>query len=128
MWIASRRARGSTTAGRWSAAGARAWPSPHRAPAVDVERAGVAVSALRRAPVAGPAVGDDPVSLGEEEHHLVVPVVAGERPAVAEDDRLPGAPVLVEDVDSVIGGHVWHWSRSLRSGTLDARAPAPDQK
>jgi len=53
--------------------------------------------------VAAPVVGDDPVSLRQEEHHLVVPVVGAERPAVVEDDRLAGAPILVVNFGAVFG-------------------------
>src|SRR5207244_7668744 len=44
----------------------------------------------------------------KEEHHLRVPVVGGQRPAVAEDDRLSRSPVLVVDLRAVIRGDEWH--------------------
>ena len=53
-------------------------------------------------------MGDDAVALLEEEQHLRVPVVGAERPAVMEDDRLPGAPVLVEDLRAVLRGDGAH--------------------
>jgi hypothetical protein len=37
----------------------------------------------------------------QEEQHLVVPVVGAQRPTVVKDDRLAGAPVLVEDLGAV---------------------------
>src|SRR5579864_148409 len=44
---------------------------------------------------------DHPVAALDEEQHLSVPVVGAQWPAVMEDDRLPLAPVLVEDVHAV---------------------------
>ena len=68
----------------------------------------MAVGGLRGAAVAAAVMGDDAIALLEEEQHLVVPVVGGERPAVAEDDGLAGTPVLVEDLDAVFGGDGGH--------------------
>ncbi len=48
--------------------------------------------------MAAAVMGDDAVALVEEEEHLGVPVIGAERPPVMEDDRLAGAPVLVEDL------------------------------
>ena len=61
----------------------------------------VAVGGLCRAPVAVPVVGDDAEALAEEEQRLRIPVVRRQRPAMAEYDRLPTSPVLVEDLNSV---------------------------
>ena len=58
----------------------------------------VAVAGLRGASVAAAVVRDDAVAVTEEEQHLVVPVVGGEGPAVAEDDGLTLAPILVVDL------------------------------
>ena len=49
----------------------------------------VAVAGLGGAAVAAAVVRDDAVTVLQEEHHLGVPVVGRQRPAVAEDDRLP---------------------------------------
>src|SRR4249919_649921 len=67
--------------------------------------------------MAAPVVGDDAVALRQEEHHLGVPIVAGERPAMVEHDRLARAPVLVIDLGAgfrsdrlhvaVLKGEVW---------------------
>ena len=46
-------------------------------------------------------VGDGAEAVRGDEHHLVVPGVGVERPAVAEDDGLSAAPVLVEDARAV---------------------------
>jgi len=55
-----------------------------------------------------PVVCDHAVAAPEEEHYLGIPVVGRERPAVAEDDRLAWALVLVEDLGAVRGGDRWH--------------------
>ena len=68
----------------------------------------VTLADLGRTAVATPIVGDDAIALVEEEEQLDVPVVCRERPAVAEDDRLARAPVLVEDLNAVVGGDVRH--------------------
>jgi hypothetical protein len=66
----------------------------------------VAGVGLARAAVAATVMGDDPETLAQEEHHLVVPVVRAQRPTVVEHDRLGGlgTPVLVEDLGAVLGG------------------------
>ena len=46
-------------------------------------------------------MGNHAVPLGEEEQHLIVPVVPRERPAVVEHDGLPAAPILVEQLGAV---------------------------
>ena len=45
-------------------------------------------------------VRDGAIPTVEEEQHLGVPIIGRERPAMTEHDRLPGAPVLVEDLSS----------------------------
>ena len=69
---------------------------------------GIGVHLVAGRGLAGPAVAaavmrDDPVALVQEEQHLVVPVVGAQRPAVVEDDGLTGAPVLVENLSTVLG-------------------------
>src|ERR1700722_2055868 len=68
----------------------------------------VAVASLRRAAMAAPIMRDDTVSLLQEEQHLIVPIICGERPPVAEDNGLAGAPILVEDLDAVFGSDAGH--------------------
>jgi hypothetical protein len=63
--------------------------------------------------MAAPVVGDDAEAVVEEEHHLGVPVVRRERPAVAENDGLTLAPILVEDLDAVLGLDEGHCSLRL---------------
>src|SRR5258708_37486030 len=50
-------------------------------------------------------MGDGAIALGGQEERLVVPGVGIERPAVAEDDGLARAPVLVEDRRSIWCGN-----------------------
>jgi hypothetical protein len=73
----------------------------HRQQVVGVVVHVVPVAGLRGAPVPAAVSGDDPVAVPQEEHHLGVPVVGRERPAVAEDNWLARAPVLVEDLRAV---------------------------
>ena len=57
----------------------------------------VAAPRLAGSPVPAPIVGDGAEAVRGHEEHLRFPAVGVQRPAVAEDDRLPGAPVLVVD-------------------------------
>src|SRR6266852_5837579 len=63
----------------------------------------VTVARLGRPAVASPVMGDDAIAVLEEEQHLGVPVVGRQRPAVAEHDGLALAPVLVKDLNVVLG-------------------------
>ena len=87
----------------------------------------MAVRGLGRAAVAATVVGDHAVAVLHEEHHLGVPVVGTERPAVVEHDRLTAAPVLVEDLRAVLGGDEGHvsllWSRGRHGRRLRQRGP-----
>jgi hypothetical protein len=51
--------------------------------------------------MAAAIVGDDAIATLKEEQHLVVPIVCAERPAMVEHDRLPLAPILVEDFGTI---------------------------
>jgi hypothetical protein len=83
------------------------------------------VTARRLGRTAMPAavMRDNTIALLDEEHHLRVPVIRAERPAVVEHDdgRIHVAPVLVEDFGLVDGGDERH-SMSPRawSGTRHA--------
>ena len=68
----------------------------------------VAVGYLRRTAVAAPVVRDDPITLGEEEQHLRVPIVRRERPAMTKHDRLAAAPIFIVDLYSLFGCDVAH--------------------
>ena len=76
----------------------------------------VAVADLGRAAVTAAIMGDDTIALADEEEHLGIPVVGAQRPAVVEDDWLGalGAPVLVEDLDAILGGNGGHGIGPLR--------------
>ena len=73
----------------------------------------MAVADLAGAAVAAAVMGDDPKAVIEEEHHLRVPVVRRQRPAMAEHDRLTLAPILVEDLDAVFGRDGGHGNSPL---------------
>ena len=73
----------------------------HRSQVVGVVIHVVTVAGLRGASVPAPVMGDDTVAVLQEEQHLGVPVVSRKRPAVAEDNRLARAPVLVEDLRAI---------------------------
>src|SRR5580704_18395684 len=62
----------------------------------------VTIEHLTGAAVAAAIVGNHAIALLEEEQHLVVPIIARQRPAVAEHDGLTLAPVLVIDFDAVL--------------------------
>ena len=72
----------------------------------------VAVPGLARSAVAAAVVGDAAIAVGGQKDHLVFPGVGAQRPAVAEDDGLPAAPVLVVKVDGPgvlpIDREMWH--------------------
>jgi hypothetical protein len=80
----------------------------------------VAVAALGRSAVPASVVGDDAVPVLQEEQHLGVPVISGQRPTMAEHDRLARTPVLVEDLDAFTGLEDRHVSL-LRSRKLSAK-------
>jgi hypothetical protein len=75
----------------------------HRGKIVGIVIKVMAVGDLRRAAVAAAIVGDDPIAVIEEEQHLGVPVVGGKRPPVTEHDGLALSPILVENLDAVLG-------------------------
>src|SRR5882757_4774096 len=68
----------------------------------------VAVPRLARTSVAAAVMSDASIPTGGEIEHLVFERIGGKRPAVAEDHRLPGAPVLVVDVCAVFGRNPAH--------------------
>src|SRR2546423_10722460 len=76
------------------------------------------VAAIDLSGTAMPAavVGDDPIAVLEEEHHLRIPIIGRQRPAVTEDNRLTLAPVLVEDLNAVVGGDRAHRGISFTVG------------
>ena len=77
----------------------------------------VAVPGLARTAMAAAVMGDAAVAAGGQKHHLVFPGVRAQRPAVAEDDGLSAAPVLVVELDVagifLTDSNVWHWKSSF---------------
>src|ERR1700674_2417717 len=53
--------------------------------------------------MAAAVMGDDAIAMTKEEHHLRIPVIGGERPAMAEHDLLTFAPILVVNFGAVFG-------------------------
>src|SRR5258708_24631067 len=53
--------------------------------------------------MAATVVRDDAIYLRQEEHHLRVPVIGRQGPAVMEYDGLAAAPILVVDLRAVLG-------------------------
>ena len=79
----------------------------------DVGRIGVHVVAavgLVGPSMATAVVSDHAKSFCQEKHHLVVPVIGTQGPAMMEHDRLgvSATPVLVEDAGTVFGGDECH--------------------
>jgi len=87
----------------------------HRGEIVGIVIHVVAVADLRGTAVAAAVMGDDPITVIEEEQHLCVPVVGRQRPAVTEDDGLTRTPVLVEDLNAVLGRDVHDFLLSHRA-------------
>src|SRR3989442_596852 len=65
----------------------------------------VAVPGLAGSSTATTVMGDGAIAPGGHEESLVVPGIGSERPAVAEDDGLARAPVLVKNRGAVPGGN-----------------------
>ena len=63
----------------------------------------VAIPGLARSAMPPAVMGDAPVSVSGQEHHLVFPCVRVQRPAMAEDYGLSAAPVFVIDLRAVFG-------------------------
>src|SRR2546430_15895961 len=59
----------------------------------------MAVARLGGPAVAASIMGYYAIAVFEEEQHLRIPVNGRQRPTMAEDNRLPFAPILVIDVD-----------------------------
>ena len=73
----------------------------------------VAVPRLARTAVAAAVMGDAAISVRRQEEHLVFEGIRGKRPTVAEDHRLPGAPVLVVNLRAVFGRERTHGAFSF---------------
>src|SRR5207253_101720 len=73
----------------------------------------VAMPGLARAAMAAAVMGDTAVAAGGQKEHLVLKGVCAQWPAVAEDDGLSTAPVLVVDLRAVLGSDRGHGMVSL---------------
>src|SRR5437899_6358863 len=77
----------------------------------------VAAAGLSRATMSTPISCNDAETFADEKKHLRVPIIGRQRPAVAEHNRLPAAPVFIIDVDvsSVFfsDSYVWHCNFSF---------------
>src|SRR3546814_9124710 len=64
----------------------------------------IAFARLAGTTVTTPVVRNHPIALTKKEHHLIVPIIGAERPAMMEHDclRIFGAPILVEDPSPVL--------------------------
>ena len=62
----------------------------------------VAIGPLARTSMPAPIMRDDAIAMVQEKHHLRVPVIRSERPAVRKHNRLSFTPVLVENLCAVL--------------------------
>src|SRR5258705_12446532 len=63
----------------------------------------VAVPRLGGSPVPTPVVGDAAEAVRREEEHLRIPIIAAQRPTVAENNRLPRSPILEVNLCAIFG-------------------------
>ena len=68
----------------------------------------VAGPRLARASVAAAVMGDASIAARGEVEHLILECIRGKRPAMAEDNGLSGAPILVIDLGAVFGRDCAH--------------------
>jgi hypothetical protein len=66
-------------------------------------------------------MGDDAIAMRGQEKHLVLEGVGADWPAVAEDDGLPGAPVLEPDRSLVFRDNGPHGGFLLGNGEREGR-------
>src|SRR6266480_2505786 len=76
----------------------------------------VALGGLGGATMAAAVMCDHAIAMMQEEQQLRVPIIGGQRPAMAEHDRLARTPVLVEDLRAVLSGYGGHVD-SLKMGS-----------
>src|ERR1700722_9200863 len=81
----------------------------------------VTLGGLSGSAVATAIMGDHTIAVIEEEQHLVIPVVRGKRPTMAEDYRLASTPVLVVNLYTVFGRDSGHESLLLSKVFLHKR-------
>src|SRR5437762_12466928 len=79
----------------------------------------MAVTGLARTTMAAAVVGDDAKAVVDEKHHLRVPIISRQRPAVTENNGLTFAPVLVINSRPVFRRNRWHkYSSKLDSASF----------
>src|SRR5262249_50027921 len=78
----------------------------------------VSVTGLAGTSVASAVMRDDPIAVIQEKHHLRVPVVGAQWPAVAENDWLACSPVLVINLCTVLRGERTHCCGCLLTALL----------
>src|SRR6266480_4063335 len=76
----------------------------------------MAATGLCGAAMPTPVVRYHAIAVLEVEQHLCIPIIGRQRPAVAENDWLTGAPVFEINLDPVLGCYCVHssiafWSR-----------------
>src|SRR5271168_837733 len=81
----------------------------------------VSVAGLGGTAMSAPVVSYDAIAVIQEEHHLGVPVVGRQRPAVRENDGLTFAPVLVINLSAVFRRDRCHWMTSLTCWNCENR-------
>ena len=75
-----------------------------------------------------PVMRDHTIALAQEEQHLPGPVVSRKRPTMAEHYGLSPAPILIENLDTVLGRNCRHGPGPLSKRTAQsASGAAPDQ-
>jgi hypothetical protein len=86
----------------------------------DIGRVGihvVSVRSLGRAAMAAAVVCDHAIAVRQKEHHLAIPVVGTQRPAMVKEQRLAVSPILVEDFRAVFGRDGAHRCESFRDAS-----------
>src|SRR5580693_6128944 len=68
----------------------------------------VALGGLSGAAMATAVMGDHAIAMVQEEQQLRVPIIGRQGPAMAEHNCRARTPVLVEDLDTVLGRDGWH--------------------
>ena len=68
----------------------------------------VAIRRLRGASMATAIMGNYSITVPQEKHHLRVPIVSGEGPAVVEEERLTCALVLEINLSAIFGCDCCH--------------------
>src|SRR2546426_12841137 len=77
----------------------------------------VSVAGLARSSVTSSIMCDDSIAMIQEKHHLSVPVIRTQRPAMAEDNWLSFSPILVIDLRAVFSRDCRHKNISFRACT-----------